>query len=179
VISYYDSGTSALKVAKCANAACTGAATITTVDDPANAVGAYTAIAIGSDGQPVISYYDFTAGALKVAKCVNAACTGATTITTVDDPANAVGTHTAIAIGSDGLPVISYYDFTAGALKVAKCIDAACSGSASITTVDAPANDVGRYTAIAIGSDGLPVIAYKDFSAAALKVAKCGTRSCQ
>ena len=92
------------------NAACTGTSTITTVDDPANDVGRYTSIAIGTDGFPVISYYDDTAGALKVAKCVNAACTGTSTITTVDDPANDVGCYSSIAIGTDGFPVISYYD---------------------------------------------------------------------
>jgi predicted regulator of Ras-like GTPase activity (Roadblock/LC7/MglB family) len=177
VISYYDTTADALKVAKCSTAACTGAATITTVDDPANNVGLYTRIAIGADGRPVIGYRDSTAGALKVAKCSNAACTGAI-ITTVDDPANNVGGFLSIAVGADGLPVISYFDFT-GALKVARCADAACSGAASITTVDNPANDVGQFTSIAIGADGLPVISYWDSTAGALKVAKCGTRSCQ
>jgi hypothetical protein len=38
---------------------------------------------------------------------------------------------------------------------------------------------VGRYTSIAIGTDGLPVISYFDDTANTLKVAKCGTRSCQ
>ena len=89
-----------------------------------------------------------------------------------------MGLDTAIAIGSDGLPVISYRDSTASALKVARCADAACTGTASITTVDDSAN-VGIDSDLAIGSDGLPVISYQDFTAGALKVAKCGTRSCQ
>ena len=49
------------------------------------------------------------------------------TLTTVDDPANHVGKHISIAIGADGLPVISYYDFTARALKVIKCFKPACN----------------------------------------------------
>ncbi len=178
VISYLDTTAGALKVAKCANAACTGTATITTVDDPANFVGQYTSIAIGSDGRPVISYYDTTADTLKVAKCANAACTGAATITTVDDPANLVGTYTSLAIGSDGQPVISYHDGTANTLKVAKCANAACTGAATITTVDDPVNFVGFYTSIAIGTDGFPVISYRDFQGNALKVAKCGNAAC-
>lgn len=52
-------------------------------------------------------------------------------------------------------------------------------GVPAITTVDDAANEVGLYTSIAIGADGLPVISYYDASAHALKVAKCGTRSCQ
>ena len=101
----------------------------------------YTSIAIGTDGRPVISYYDETAGALKVAKCANAACTGVpTSITTVDDPANNVGANTSsIAIGNDGLPVISYHvDSADGALKVAKCANAACTDVPTITPVDDP-----------------------------------------
>ena len=129
----------ALKVAKCNDAACAGGdETITTVDDPANSVGLYTSLAIGADGLPVISYRDNTAGRLKVAKCNDAACAGGDeTITTVDDPANSVGFYTSLAIGADGLPVISYRDNTAGSLKVAKCNDAACAGGdETITTVD-------------------------------------------
>jgi predicted regulator of Ras-like GTPase activity (Roadblock/LC7/MglB family) len=179
VISYQDFSANALKVVKCANPACTGLTTITTVDAPANSVGLYTSIAIGTDGLPVISYQDSTAGALKVAKCANAACTGASTITTVDDPANSVGRFTSIKIGTDGLPVISYEDQTAGTLKVAKCANAACTGASAITTVDDPANSVGQHTSIAVGADGLPVISYHDATAGALKVTKCGTRSCQ
>jgi predicted regulator of Ras-like GTPase activity (Roadblock/LC7/MglB family) len=181
MISYFDSSASALKVAHCADAACTGMATITTVDDPpSNDVGSYTSIAIGTDGVPVVSYNDSTAGALKVAKCANAACTGSATITAVDDPpTNSVGFYTSIAIGTDGLPVISYRDATAGALKVARCANAACTGSATITTVDdQPTNDLGLYTSIAIGTDGLPVISYFDVTAQALKVAHCGNAAC-
>lgn len=170
VIGYYDATAFALKVAKCANAACTGSATITTVDDPANNVGQFTSIAIGTDGLPVVAYHDVTAGTLKVAKCANAACTGVATITTVDDPANNVGQGTSIAVPADGLPVISYADVTAGALKVAKCANPACTGSATITTVDPTG---GGRTSIAIGSDGLPVISY-----GSVEVATCGNPAC-
>lgn len=181
VISYGDlAGDAALRVAKCVNLDCSGSATITTIDDPPiNQVGAYNSIAIGGDGLPVISYQDTTANALRVAKCSNAACTGAVTITTVDDPANSVGEYTSIAIGTDGMPVISYRDATAFSLKVARCANAACTGAATITTVDDPVNEVGEFTSLAIGNDGRPVISYYDRTGAKLKVAKCGTQSCQ
>ena len=178
VISYWDQTAGALKVAKCVNAACTGVSTITTVDDPVNIVGQYTSIAIGVDSFPVISYRDLTTRSLKVAKCVNADCTGTSTITTVDDPANAVGQFTSIAIGTDGFPVISYHDITAQSLKVAKCVNAACTGTSTITTVDDPVNNVGQYTSIAIGADGFPVISYQDITAQSLKVAKCVNAAC-
>ena len=62
-----------------------------------------------------------------VANADRACCTGAPTITTVDNPANRVGSFTSIAIDADGLPVISYYDSTADSLKVAKCAKASCA----------------------------------------------------
>jgi len=181
VISYYDQTVSNLKIAKCNDAACTGNnETITTVDS-LNNVGEYTSIAIGTDGFPVISYYDDTAASLKVAKCNDAACAGNNeTITTVDNPLPfAVGQYTSIAIGTDGFPVISYHGASTGTLKVAKCNDTACAGNnETIITVDSSGNIVGLDTSIAIGADGLPVISYYDYTAGSLKVAKCTHPSC-
>lgn len=178
VISYFDITTSDLKVAHCVDVTCAQPASAFTVD-PAGFAGQYTSIAIGTDGLPVISYWEATAGALKVVKCGNAACSGGNVITAVDDNANIVGLYTSIAIGTDGLPVISYYDQTAGTLKVAHCGNPACSAGNTIALVDDPADNVGSYSAIAIGTDGLPIISYYDQTAGTLKVAKCATRTCQ
>ena len=112
-------------MAKCVNAACTGASTLTTVDSGGNVVGQFTSITLGADGLPVISYYDLISGDLRVAKCVIAACTGASTRTTVDSAGN-VGLYTSITLGADGRPVISYFDNTNFHLKVAKCTSATC-----------------------------------------------------
>ena len=177
VISYLNETAGKLKVAKCGNAACSSGNTITTVEDPANVVGGFTSIAIGTDGLPVISYFELTGANLKVAHCENAACSAAT-ITAVDASANLVGQYNSIAIGVDGLPVISYWDITAGTLKVAHCGNVACSAGNTITTVDDPGNDVGSYTSIVIGADGLPVISYWDRTIFALKVAHCGNAAC-
>ena len=45
------------------------------------------------------------------------------------------------------------------------------------TTVDR-AGDVGQYSSIATGSDGLPVIAYYDATNKDLKVAHCARAGC-
>lgn len=127
VISYYNQTNGELTVAKCNDMACSGGdETISVVDGSVNTAGLYTSIAIADDGLPVISYYAqtlFTDGFLRIAKCNDPACTGGDeTITTADDPTNGVvGTHTSIAIGSDGLPVVSYADSLAGKLKVLHC----------------------------------------------------------
>jgi hypothetical protein len=150
--------------------------TVVTAIDNTGLVGAYSSISVAPDGLPVISYYDVTNGDLKVAKCGNPACTSGNTVTAVDTTGN-VGQFTSITIGADGLPIISYYDATNGNLKVAKCGNAACTVGNALTAVDTVGN-VGQYTSIAIGADGLPIIAYNDATNADLKVAKCGNADC-
>ena len=179
VISHQDHTASTLRVTHCGNPACTAGNVSTTVDDPANAVGAYTSLAIGADGLPVISHQDGTAGALRVTHCGNATCTAGSSSVNVDDSANAVGFYTSIAIGVDGLPVISHTDDTAEALRVTHCGSIACTaGTASTTVDDHPVNDVGYYTSIAIGVDGFPVISHQDLIARTLRVTHCGNTAC-
>ena len=151
--------------------------TIRTLDSTGN-VGEFTSIAIGTDGFPVISYHDNTNLTLKVAKCGDASCTPASaTLRTLDSTGN-VGYYTSIAIGTDGFPVVSYYDLTNAHLKVAKCGDASCTpASVTLRTLDST-GDVGQFTSIAISADGFPVISYYDVTNGDLKVAKCGDASC-
>jgi hypothetical protein len=87
-------------------------------------VGRYSSVTIGADGLPLVSYYDVTNGDLKVAHCVDVACSSATraTVDQVDD----VGQYSSVTIGTDGLALISYYDVTNGDLKVAHCSNIVC-----------------------------------------------------
>jgi len=177
VISYQDSTNDDLKVAHCENVSCTsGSPTITIVDNVLN-TGTGTSIAIGTDGLPVISYLDGVSSNLKVAHCGDASCFSGNTLTTVDNAA-AVGFTSSITIGTDGLPVISYQDSTNGDLKVAHCENVSCSsGSPTITIVDNAVN-VGSESSITIGTDGFPVISYRDGQSNDLKVAHCTNTSC-
>jgi Collagen triple helix repeat (20 copies) len=101
-----------------------GANALTTLDG-AGQVGTYTSATAGADGLGLISYYDATAGDLKVAHCDNVACTSATTSTL--DTAGVVGEFTSVTIGADGLGLIGYYDQTNGDLKAAHCANAFCT----------------------------------------------------
>jgi hypothetical protein len=178
LISYYDATNEDLKVAHCSDAACSSA-TITTLDS-AGDVGKYSSVTIGSDGLGLISYsatmtppLDDTNSNLKVAHCSNAACSGGT-ITTLAS----LGTDPSVTIGADGLGLISYYDATNGNLKVAHCSDAACSKATINTDALDSSGNVGRYTSVTIGADGLGLISYYAATNEDLKLVHCSDAAC-
>jgi hypothetical protein len=151
--------------------------TITTITPVGVLVSSATSIAVPSDGRPVLAYAEGNSGAtkLKVAKCADVNCSGSTI--SVVDSASGFYDSPSIAISTDGLPVISYYDITAADLKVTKCGNADCSNGNSTVIVDAP-GDTGGFSSIFVPADGLPVISYYSGATNSLKVAKCGTVNC-
>jgi hypothetical protein len=179
IISYFDTSNTHLKVAHCENQSCTSPATITTVDSSSGvSTGQYSSIAIAFDGYPIISYYQWSAVApqLKVAHCTNTNCT--TSVLNTADSTNGVGQYTSIAINPDsGLASISYYNALNGDLKLARCSSYDCSSPSKIT-IDSSANNVGQYTSLVYGNDGLALISYFDATAQQLKVAHCGDPVC-
>jgi predicted regulator of Ras-like GTPase activity (Roadblock/LC7/MglB family) len=148
---------------------------VTTIDSEGG-VGVSTSITVGADGLPVISYYDHTNDSLKVAHCSDLECTSATTYTVDSGGGADLGRYTSITVGADGLPVISYHDYTNKDLKVAHCSDVACT-DATIHIVDGT-ESVGEYTSITVGADGLPVISYYDYTNLDLKMAHCSNLDC-
>jgi hypothetical protein len=100
-------------------------ASTTTLDGATSIVGADTSATVGADGLGVISYYDNTNKALKVAHCSNVACSSAST--SLPDSAGTVGLFTSATVGWDGLALISYLDYTNHDLKVAHCSNALCA----------------------------------------------------
>ena len=146
--------------------------TITRVDTTGN-VGQYTSTTIGTDGFPVIAYYDVTNTDLKVIKCGNAACSS-NTVTTADTDG---GDHVSMAIGTDGLPVVSFVS-VAGKLRIVHCGNAACSSGNTAITPTGTAASSGMSSSIVIGKDGLPVISYRDNTNGDLAVYHCANISC-
>ena len=179
IISFRSSvnGVGSLKVIKCSNPSCSTFISPVILDS--GNVGSFSSIAIGSDDNPIISYYDGSNNGLKVVKCSNPSCSAYETPVTLDSAGN-VGFYTSIAIGADGKPIISYNDIVNGDLKVVKCFFSNCSSPSfnTKTTLDGTDN-VGAYTSIAIGTtDGNPIISYNDFTNGDLKVVKCTNPSC-
>jgi len=194
VMTYVDAGDHTLRVVVCGNALCDSAqaaATYTTVAVIGdNGEGYGTSVAVGVDGRPVIAFRNGDRGALTVAHCGDPRCEdpGAITITEIDPGADvsAVGVDnggwSSITIGADGLPIIAYHDAARGALKIAHCEDGSCT-TATIAVLDrggsaTDAAGVGTDTQIAIGPDGLPVVAFRDAAEKALKIARCSDERC-
>lgn len=180
-IAYYSSEDSSgaptqdLKYAYC-NTDCEIASNWGTVTiDATGDTGGYTSIGLDFDGNPRISYYDFTNRDLKYAFCnAGAACndSGNWTIITIDSTGY-VGQFTSMALDPNtAMPRISYYDYSNGDLKYAYC-DVNCNLPASWTktTLDS-SGDVGTYTSLALdGTTGYARISYYDIGNMDLKFA--------
>jgi len=114
---------------------------------------------------------------LQPGQAANSRFLGLATASTVDTGVG-VGEYTSITTGTDGLGLISYFDtiVTTEDLKVFHCANTACS-SGTVTSVDT-VGDVGRYSSITIGADGLGLISYFDFTNGDLKVFHCANVAC-
>jgi predicted regulator of Ras-like GTPase activity (Roadblock/LC7/MglB family) len=180
ISNYYGFGAAAdLRILKCDSDDCSDVGTadkflIVDGNVPSTDVGLYTSATVGSDGLPIVSYYDATNGDLKTAHCETLNCSSVDTLSVVDSSGN-VGQYTSISIGTDGFPIIAYYD-AAGSLKVAKCLNRRCIGAAWITVVDT--GNVGTSASLVVGADGLPIIFYHDDTSDRLKAVKCGSDRC-
>jgi hypothetical protein len=164
LISYYDATNGDLKAAHCDDPACTSATLVTL--DSAGDVGQYTSVATGADGLGLISYYDVTNGDLKAAHCTDSACTSAT-LTPVDGygSGGTAGQYSSLTIGADGLPWISYYYSSLGAVVVIRCDDAACTSITPLfDSLEHYPALTWEYTSLTVGADGMPLVSF--FSAA-------------
>jgi len=131
---------------------------IETLDGTSDSEG--TSIAIGTDGFPVISYTDTSIPELKFVHCTSVNCSTADTPLTLE----ASGEFSSITIGTDGFPAVSYHDDTNTNLKFVHCTSVNCSTRDTPLTLDSDAGNVGRFSSIAIGTDGFPVISYEEQS---------------
>ena len=192
-IAYYSSenswggATQDLKYAYC-NSDCEQAANWGTVTiDSTGDTGGYTSIGLDFDGNPRITYYDFTNMDLKYAFCnAGAACNdSANWRIVVLDSAGYVGQFTSMALDPNtAMPRVCYYDYSNGDLKYASC-DAGHPNPPDGTGCENPVNwtkttldsagDVGAYTSLALDpTTGYARISYYSFSSMDLKVAFYG-----
>ncbi len=79
---------------------------------------------------------------------------------TIVDSIGDVGINPSITLGTDGLAVISYFDFSNGALKIAKCSNATCSSFSLLGGAFDTRFTQGRYSSIATDALGRTLVAY-------------------
>jgi len=179
IVAYVDSS-NVLKVVHCTNISCSTFGAFTILDNSNLVTGTNVSMAIGNDGFPIISYQDNTLGNLLVIHCTNVSCSSFDSPVLIDDggldsgDSNvSVGEFSSMVIGNDGLPLIAYgSEINQIFVRLVHCTNANCS------TVDAPEyiafdHDATVPISLAIGSDGFPVIVYKDTNVNLL-VAKVG-----
>jgi hypothetical protein len=128
---------------------------------------------IGVDGLGLIAYSAYLSNNLKVAHCNDVLCSSAG-INTVS-----TGSQPSLAIGADGLGLISHLDQNSSPhhLAVTHCSDIACTTGATFA-VDTSSNDVGYGSSITISPDGYGIVSYQDLLNSQLKVARCMSLLC-
>jgi len=185
VISQYDAGNDDLKVAHCNDLQCATRTTTVVANGIETAVngaggggdaGEYSQIAISGDGNPIISFRQ-DGIMLRTAHCNEPSCTSTPLIFEVDHPGGSgTGYENSLTVLPDGHPLIAWGRPSTGSagLWVSHCNNFACS-NADGYRIDPDSGD--RATAIAIGGDGLPLVAFRN-SSDDLTVAHCGTANC-
>ncbi len=111
---------------RCGNVRC-NAGNVTSNIEPYVGQGSYS-LEIGSDSLPIFAYNSplvsgGTIGYLKVTHCGNLSCSTGNVSTVLD----VNGVTPSLAIGSDGNPLISYYDPSSQDLKAVKCTNKICT----------------------------------------------------
>jgi hypothetical protein len=173
IVAYYDLTLGNLKVAACADVACTSATSILVADSTGD-VGKYPAIAQGLSGFPEIAYLDETNHTLKVARCNFVDCSPPT-LNTVSIPGVTVNGHISVAIRDNGSPIISFQGDDS--FWTVSCSDLLCL-VVEDTTQHFGSSPNGLYTSIAIGVDRLPLISYYSGDMTSPLVVHCSTPEC-
>ena len=176
LISFLD-GTG-LNVAHCDDMLC-GSATVATLDGWIGfRRGSDTSIMIGADGLGLISYHyrhlgtadEISQGDMRVAHCSDLRCSTGI-VTNLETGGGDLGLYNSIALGPNGLALISYSG-EAG-VKVASCLSESCTSSRTVVVDSWTGFAKGGDTSIAVSADGLVSISYRQPADGTLNMAHC------
>lgn len=162
IIAYKDNTNNLLKVAHCDNVNCTSA-TIAPLG-----IGSYPSIIIGADDLPLLLYVG--ADSLTAGHCNNNTCTDVT-ITQL----YISGTNPQLVLGSDGLGLVSFVNFSTNTPSIGHCNDVSCS---NLTTNALDTGSISNAASLIVGVDGFGLVAYDDSTDGYLKVAHCEDVTC-
>lgn len=179
-----------LKVLSCSDQTCSGGTTTSPI--PGQLVTAVPSVAVSPLGHPVITVgvqATSLRSELLAVSCNDAACDGADETTRVvhSDPTKEIGLFSAVAIGTDGFPIIAYFvgdpSTTSSSLYMYACDTHDCV-PAPLTSGPSPlpipsTERGGSYVSIAIGGDGNPVVAHVHSAYQVMEVIWCTETDCQ
>lgn len=142
-----------------------------------NDIGSWIGLDVLADGSPAVSYYDRTKGGLGFAIGTLSAESISWAVEEVDgypgsdglDPGDR-GTHTDLAIASDGTAWVAYRDDSNSSLRYARrdstgTWETGVGGSGS-----GASPDIGQWSSIALDASENPVISYYDAGSESLRV---------
>jgi len=174
LISYHDAAAPGIRVASCADAACT-APTITRIDW--YAAGPHSVVAISPDGTSALAFQD-EHGALNYARCDAVDCSGTLQVNMVDGGAAGVGEQPTLRFDAAQRPVLGYRASAGRRIGYAHCRDLACSDVA-VRDIDGEGRDGSRVDSpsLTLTVAGLPVLAYRR-STGDLMIAACTDVEC-
>ncbi|HEX6946631.1 MAG TPA: S-layer homology domain-containing protein [Acidimicrobiia bacterium] len=131
-------------------------------------------VKVDSSGIPVIAFHDQANKVLKVARCSNANCVGASV--TVPDSGGIKGMQPSLALDASGRPVVASLDGVTADLRLLHCNDSSCSpGGDSIVVVDFASN---WNPSLVLDKSGNPVVAYRDMQHGDLRLLHCDDPLC-
>jgi hypothetical protein len=176
VIAYTDATNGALKIASCANAACT-AAVLRTIDPngPFDSVS----VAVGLSGEPMVAYQRHPSGsgphAVMFAHCHDPECTSASAFPI--DLADALVPETDITVDRDGRAVVVYAEANEHALRLARCLNFACTEQTLAVHPDDSFAPSIAYPRVILGASGLPVFV-SNLAGGDIRVGVCLHQTC-
>ena len=155
-------------------------------DVPYGRIGTFSDVAVASNGDAVVSAYAQNHGDLVVARHAGGgrvpdsewefvdgvpdgpvALPGSTVRGGIFEPGPDVGLYTSVAVGADDTIMVSYYDRETGSLKFASKPPGGTwskhvveQGTGMTVDPEIGGEQAGLYTAITLGADGKPGIAY-------------------
>jgi hypothetical protein len=161
-----------------------------TTPDPGNEAREYSALVLDGSGNPVIAYTGSASGDedLLIVHCNDPLCAGgdeSVEVAAAGVAQNNVGTTVDLVLDASGNPVVTYESQNPYAnpnlshdLHVLHCNDPDCAGGDESNTAPDTAGRVGSFSSLALDAAGNPVVSYKDFTSANLKVMHCNDPNC-
>lgn len=177
IVVYWDEADGDVTVVHCTSRSCSS--TDSAVDiDTTSSNRSDVAIMIGSDGLPFIVYFDADDFDTTAVHCSSKTC-ATSTLTDIDNNSSGFSGGYSVIVGTDGFPIISYFDGDGGNnVMLNHCTNASCTSSSTAVEVDSDVGSSIVTTSMVMNIGGMPMIAYGDATDQDVTIVLCTTSTC-